>query len=219
MSICSKALIFVSPGRCGTKRIAELLKEKLPEKEFTVTHQMCFSRIANVVGNLFYYLGFSEKIKEFLYDLIVCSHTNREYFITSDPLTAMIIPKKWVENESVCIVQIIRNAEEFAESFFRLSRKSKKSFIAHNFIPFWQIDVFPLENLFNNKIIKKYRMISIKKEILFLKLYHSNPNFHKIHIDNIFKDNYLEDLISRHFDKSISITQRELSIKSNCSKE
>jgi flavodoxin len=51
-----KILIFVSTGRCGTKRIAEILKEKLPEDKFAVQHQMNISRIANILGNLMYYL-------------------------------------------------------------------------------------------------------------------------------------------------------------------
>jgi len=210
-----KALIFVSPGRCGTKRIAEILKEKLPAEEFAVTHQMNFSRLANIVGNLMYYFGQSEKIKEKLYNLIVSKHINGKHFITSDPLTAMIIPKKWVENENVCIVQITRDPEEFAESFYRFSRKKMKSFIAHNFIPFWQPRVLPLENLLSSIIKKKYEKVRQEKEFFFDTVYEGNPNYIKVDVNKLFDVNFIGKLANLLFYQSIEVKPGELSIKSN----
>lgn len=210
-----KALIFVSPGRCGTTRIAEILREKLPSDEFAVTHQMPFSRLANVAGNLMCYFGQSEKIKEKLYNFIVSGYTDGKHFITTDPLTAMIMPVTWVRSERVCIVHITRDPETFADSFFRFSRKKVKSFIAHNFIPFWQIRIFPLENLLNPNIKEKYRLNRREKERIFDSLYGSNPNFVKATIDELFQEKFIESLVNDFFNISIEIKPCELSVKAN----
>ncbi|MCF7889451.1 MAG: sulfotransferase domain-containing protein [Victivallales bacterium] len=213
-----KALIFVSPGRCGTTRIAEILREKLPREEFAVTHQMPFSRLANVVGNLMYYFGQSEKIKEKLYDLIVARYINGKHFITTDPLTAMIIPKKWVESENVCIVQITRDPEEFAESFYRFSRKKTKSFISHNFIPFWQPGVLPLENFLGRGIKSKYKKVQKKKEVFFDTVYAGNVNYIKVDIHKLFDTDFITGLIHSYFCQPLELKPGELSVKSNQSR-
>lgn len=208
-------MIFVSPGRCGTTRIAEILKEKLPADEFAVTHQMAFSRLANVVGNIMYYFGQSEKLKDKLYNFIISRFLQERHLISSDPLTAMIIPRNWIEDSNVCIVQVTRNPEAFADSFFRFSRKKRKSFIAHNFIPCWQIGVLPLENILNKRIKHKYEKISIKKEKLLQTLYQPNPNYLLIDTEELFNSQFVEKLIHQFFLKSIHITQEELGVKSN----
>lgn len=211
----NKALIFVSPGRCGTTRIAEILKERLPQEKFAVTHQMPFSRLANIVGNLMYHFGQSEKIKEILYNFIVSRYINGKHFITTDPLTAMVIPQKWVASDKVCIVQITREPDSFAKSFYCFSRKNPKSFIAHNFVPFWQIGVLPLENLFGSGIKIKYEKLSKKKESFFDTLYAKNPNYIKIDIKKMFNTDFIAELINRFFYIPIKVEPDELSIKSN----
>lgn len=214
-----KALIFVSPGRCGTTRIAEILRDKLPQEEFAVTHQMPFSRLANVVGNLMYYFGQSEKIKAKLYNFIVSKHIEGKHFITTDPLTAMIIPKKWVESKNVCIVQITRDPEYFAESFYRFSRKNTKSFIAHNFIPFWQPGVLPLENLLGSGVKGKYKKIQKQKEVFFDTVYAGNVNYIKVDIRKLFDTDFITRLIHSFFHQSLEVRPGELSVKSNRSRK
>jgi hypothetical protein len=213
----NKALIFVSPGRCGTTRIAQILREKLPEEEFAVTHQMAFSRLANVLGNLMYYFGQSEKIKAKLYNFIVSRYINGGHFITTDPLTAMIIPKKWVESKNVCIVQITRDPKEFAESFYRFSRKKKKSLIAHNLVPFWQPDIIPLENLLGRrtKVKNKYKHVALSKEIYFDSFYALNPNYTKINISFLFSGKFLERIIELFFGQTIKLMNEDISRKAN----
>ena len=210
-----KALIFVSPGRCGTTRLAEILRKKLPPEEFAVTHQMPFSRLANVVGNLMYYFGQSEKIKEKLYNFIFARYINGRHFITTDPLTAMIIPRKWVESEKVCIIQITRDPEDFAESFYHFSRKNLKSFIAHNFIPLWQINMLPFENLLNSGIKNKYQNIQQQKECFFDTIYAGNSNYIKYDMKRLLETDLLSYIIKFFFHLSIEIRKYELIIKSN----
>lgn len=210
-----KALIFVSPGRCGTLRIYELLRDKLPVDKFSVTHQMPFSRLANMLGNIMYTFGQSEKMKEIIYSLVISRYKYDKHFITSDPLSSMIIPQKWVQNDNVCIIQIIRNPEAFAKSFYSFSRKKWKSFLAHNLLPFWQLEVYPLENFFAPGIIGKYQKIIKKKEIYFDTLYAINPHYSKIKMELFFQSNFIENLIFHFFNYRIELHPDELSTKSN----
>lgn len=210
-------MIFVSPGRCGTTRLAEILRDTLPQEEFAVTHQMAFSRLANIVGNLMYHFGQSEKIKEILYNFIVCRYLNHKHFITTDPLTAMIIPKKWIDSPNVCIVQITRNPDDFAQSFYRYSRKKFKSFIAHNFIPFWQPTLLPLENIFHFSIQKKYKFVNQKKKRYFNSFYSVNQNYLTIDITELFHSDFLKDHIQNFFNFSVNIESKLMTCKSNTS--
>ncbi len=189
-------MIFVSTGRCGTTRIAQILKEYLPD-DFSVQHQMPFSRIANIVGNIFFYFGQSEKAKQKLYEFIISRYLRGKKLICTDPLTSMIIPK------------------EFARSFFELSREKLKSFIAHNFIPFWQIGIWPIENLINRNIQKKYRKIVGLKKIYFDDNYSSNPNYVKVDMDEIFNSDFLKDIIYKLFNYYVPITDKDLKLKAN----
>jgi len=209
-----KKLIFVSAGRCGTTRIAQILKEYLPV-EFSVQHQMTYSRLANIIGNIFFYFGQSEKLKNKLYKFITSRYFQGKHFICTDPLTSMIIPKEYIDSGDVCIVHIFREQKEFAESFFNFSRNKLKSFIAHNFIPFWQIGIWPLENLLNGDIKKKYNKVAELKNEYFVKKYSSNPNFLKIEMDEVFNSNFLRDIIYNFFNHDILITEEDLKIKAN----
>lgn len=209
-----KKLLFVSTGRCGTKRVAQILRKYLPE-EFSVVHQMPLSRLANFCGNIFFYTGSSEKIKRLLYDLITSKYRRNKHFICSDPLTSMIIPKDDVFSRDVWIVHIVRDAEALAESFLRLSRRRPSSFIAHNFLPLWQISLWPLENLLNPKIKNTYMKIADLKNNFFSRAYSSNPNYKKVDMQTIFSSNFLNTLIYDCFNYTASIPASELKIKIN----
>jgi hypothetical protein len=209
-----KKLLFVSTGRCGTKRIAQILRIYLPE-EFSVVHQMPLSRLTNFLGNLFFYSGASQKIKQFLYHLMTAKYCQKKHFICSDPLTSMIIPNDDVHSQNVCIVHIERDPEAFAESFFRLSRRRLSSFIAHNFIPLWQIGLWPLENLLNPAVKRKYMKIAEIKNNYFIQAYSSNPNYKRIGMETIFSSNFLNDLIYDFFRYTANIPTQELKIKAN----
>jgi hypothetical protein len=209
-----KKLLFVSTGRCGTKRIAQILRKYLPE-EFSVVHQMPLSRLANFLGNIFFYTGSSEKIKQPLYHLMTSKYCRGKHFICSDPLTSMIIPKDDVHSKDVCIVHIERDPKTFAESFIQLSRQRLSSFIAHNFIPLWQIGLWPLENFLNPKAKNKYMRIAEIKNNYFAQAYSSNPNYKKIQMETIFSSDFLNNLIYNYFHYAAAIPEQELKIKAN----
>ena len=78
-----KRIIFVSTGRCGTTRLAEILSETFKNKDITVTHQMPYSRIANVYGNINYHFFNIEAVKSFLFSRITNKFSKKKIFITS----------------------------------------------------------------------------------------------------------------------------------------
>ena len=209
-----KKLIFVSTGRCGTQRIAQILRKYLPN-EFSVVHQMRFSRLANLIGNLSYYISFSDRVKNKVYNMIISRYSRGVHFICSDPLSAMIIPKNLIDSDDVCIVHIVRNSSRFSESFFKLSRSRLGSFVAHNLIPLWQIGLLPGENIMSQNILEKYKNIAEKKNNFFRRTYSCNPNFLQVDMPAIFETNILSKIIYDFFDYEVIIPEEELKIKSN----
>jgi hypothetical protein len=164
-----------------------------------------------------YYLGQSEAIKYFLYSKIISKYNKNKHFISTDPLTAMIIPKKILDLPNSYIIHIQRNHEEFAESIYNFSKKRAKSFIAHNFIPFWQLGIFPLENMLNPNIQIQYQRTSEIKNNFFLKQYSSHKNYYRIDMIDLFSSNNFEELIFKTLREPIHIPHEKLSIKANVS--
>lgn len=213
-----KKIIFISTGRCGTTRLAEILKEKLPQ--YTIVHQMRFSRIANITGNIMMHTGESDLLKKILYSFIIKKYYQEgKFFISTDPLTALIIPRKYYLSKDVCIIHIIRDAKSFAKSFFLFSRSRFKSFIAHNFFPFWQPGIWPLENILNRNILKKYEKVSKIKNNYFSLKYSINPNYQKITMDQLYNTTIIQDLINNLFNENIIISNTDLQRKANESKK
>jgi len=208
-----KKVIFVSTGRCGTKRIFEILRGK--SENISVRHQMSVSRLANVLGNLIYFLGTGEQVKKKLYCSILKRHARRNCFVCTDPLVAMIIPESMIRDKDTMIIHITRPGKEFARSFFKISRTRVKSFIAHNFIPFWQINVYPLENLMNKRILQKYESVCAMKNQYFQKQYAQNPNYRQVNMSEVFSGSFLETTINDFLGEAICISREELAKKSN----
>jgi hypothetical protein len=210
-----KKLIFVSTGRCGTKRIAEILKEKLPDDQYVVVHQMRFSRLANIIGNLIFYIKESDLIKQVLYSLVIAKYKKGMNFISSDPLTAMVVPSKYINSSDVFIVHIVRDDKSFAKSMFYFSRSRLKSLIAHNLIPLWQPGIWPFENLFNKNILRKYEKVSAIKNKFFFERYSSSPNYYQAKMKDLFTTNLLQEISNEWFNVNISVSANDLNRKAN----
>jgi hypothetical protein len=210
-----KNLLFVSCGRCGTVRLAQLLRQHLPEANYTVVHQMKCSRFANIVGNILYHASGFEKLKEILYYAIISRYREEKHFISTDPLTAMVIPQSILNNDDTYIVHVQRDHDEFARSMIELSRKRLKSRLAHNLIPFWQPGILPLENLLRRCVRFKYRMVSIKKHRFFRDRYSKRSNYFLVNMEELFLENHLSDIIKATLGVSINIPKSELSKRAN----
>lgn len=209
-----KRLIFVSTGRCGTTRISQILKEKLPAS-YCVTHQMPFSRLANVIGHILLYTGGGNRLKRLLYGWITAQYAHSRRYISSDPLSAMILPEEIVRSHQVQIVHIVRDPTAFATSLFQLSRRRFKSFIAHNFIPFWQPGIFPLENVLSSNVIQRYEEIARRKQRFFDTRYSLNPNYRRVEMGVLFRSDALRNIIYDAFGEAIVISESDLHIRAN----
>ncbi len=210
-----KQLYFISTGRCGTKRLMEILKEVLPEEDFAVQHQMGVSRLANVFGNLMFYFGHVEWISKWIRNRILKKYATKKYFICTDPLVAMIYTKSMLKDKDIYFVHVTREKKTFAKSFFNLSRARRNSLIAHNFIPFWQPGVWPLENLLNNDILGKYESVWVIKNKWFKATYENSAYFKSIKMEDLFQTNELEKVIVEVFEIHKNIPKRLIEVKSN----
>lgn len=212
-----KILIIVSTGRCGTVRLSQILKNRA-DNDFSVLHQIRISRIANILGNILYLTGLKgEFLKKKIYKKIL-SGADTKYLINTDPLTAMMIPDDMIRSENVCILHLYRNSEDFAKSFYKFSRLKKKSFLAHNFIPFWQINLFPLQNwLLGKKVTKKYKKTAELKNEWFVKKYQSNKHFESADMKTVFNSYFIVQKINSFFGIKLKLSDRDLKIKANAS--
>ena len=209
-----KRIIFVSTGRCGTKRIYELLNQYL-STEAVIVHQMIFSRLVNILGTIMVSTNGRFDFSN-LYEPITRYYSkNKSTFISTDPLSAMIIPTHIAASQDTCIVHLVRSEQEFAKSMYSLSRKRIPSFIAHNFVPFWQPNIFPCENIFNKNIKIKYASACRVKNRYFEERYSVNPFYIKMEYKDIFKSPRLERIIEDFLGKTISIPESELARRSN----
>jgi len=207
-------VIFVSTGRCGTTRIAEILEKYLPGN-CRVVHQTRFSRLANVVGNIRYHFPIGEALGDLLYRKILQAADKEGNFISVDPLSPMIVPRSVISSEKTYIVHLVREPREFAVSMFRLTRKKIYSFIAHNFIPFWQPYLFPLENIMSKNILHKYEKICIEKNNFLARRFSPNPHYTRISMAKIFDNGTLAAMLSRILDEHIEIPEHELLKRTN----
>ncbi len=207
-------ILFVSTGRCGTTRLTEILQSYLPP-ECMVVHQTRFSHLANVIGNIQYHFPLGETPGNFIYNKMTRPVPGEKNFVSVDPLSPMIVPSALIKSDKTYIIHIVRQPDEFAVSMYRLTRKKKKSFIAHNFIPFWQPYLFPLENILSRNILAKYRYIHGKKNDFFVHKFSGNPNYIKISMDKIFRPDVLADLFTDILGVKIEIPPHELLKKTN----
>ncbi|MBC2709752.1 MAG: hypothetical protein HGJ94_01665 [Desulfosarcina sp.] len=210
-----KHLLFVSCGRCGTVRLAQILRKKLPEEKYAVVHQMKYSRLANVIGNILYYVRGFDWLKEKLYLTIISSYRKGKHFVNTDPLTAMIIPESILNRPDTYIVHVQRDHDEFARSMVAFSHKRLKSRIAHNLIPFWQPGIIPLENQLRSNVHLKYRQVSVVKNQFFVDRYGELDNYFRVDMKDLFSSDRLAVLIKNTIGESIVISKEELSRKAN----
>ena len=127
----------------------------------------------------------------------------------------MIIPDKVISSPDTVIIHVKRDANGFARSMYNFTRKKKKSFIAHNFIPFWQPHLWPLENVACKSVFDKYKFIHFKKNEFFEKKYQKNCNYQCLTMEKLFSPHTLAQLINNFLDLDIVIPESDLWKKTN----
>ncbi len=209
-------MIFLSTGRCGTRRLWEILRAVLPGS-YAVVHQVPLARLANVVGNLAFYGLVPEAVPDRLYRRIVRPYMGGTGFVSTDPLTAMIVPREFATAENVCLVHVEREPEAFARSFYRWTRSRPRSFVAHNLVPLWQPGLWPLENALSPRILEKYQAVCRRKNAHFAQRFGGAPNYHRLSVAEVFSGTRLQELVNRFFGLDVVIPPEELEKRSNAS--
>ncbi|RLD47104.1 MAG: hypothetical protein DRI94_14230, partial [Bacteroidetes bacterium] len=98
------------------------------------------------------------------------------------------------------------------------SRLKRKSFIAHNFIPFWQINILPLQNwILGKKVIKRYEKTADIKNVWFVKQYQSNKYFESVNMKTIYNSDFITKKINSFFEIDLKLSEEDLKIKTNTS--
>jgi hypothetical protein len=173
------------------------------------------SRIANVIGNVLRKTERLEQVKAVFFADFVSRYADSRHFVSTDPLTAMMIPKQLIEQPNTHIVHVQRDHDEFARSMLLLTRRRWPSRIAHNLIPFWQPGLFPLENWLRKNVHERYRQVSIVKNQYFTSRYGMSPNYYHVTMKNLFSSGFLAELIAETLGESITISRDDLSKKAN----
>ncbi len=209
-------MVFVSTGRCGTRRLYEIFREFLPPEVFATCHQVKGSRLANVLGNILLFTGDPLGLREWLYRAVVVSSRGDDRFrIITDPLTAMVLPDSWIRSHDVAVIHVIRDDQGFARSMVALSRSRRNSFLAHNFIPLWQPYLFPLQYFLNPRLDRVYARINRKKNRFLNFRCRRNLYYRKVTMEVLFSTHILEKLIQEFFGSSVVIPKKALEIRSN----
>lgn len=209
-----KKIIFVSTGRCGTKRIYQILKDSVPEN-ICVVHQMRYSRFANILGSIM--VSSNGRINlSFFYNFLIKKYIDANIaFISTDPLSSIILSDDIIISPKTCIIHLERDDDSFAESMTYISKNRFPSFIAHNFVPFWQPGLYPLENLFNKNCLAKYAKINAIKNKYFAERYSVNQFYKRLNYKEIFTTNILENIVNKFLNLEVTIPDSALNTKSN----
>lgn len=206
-----KTILVISTGRCGNHRIAQILQEKL--NGYTVTNKLRYSRIAYVIGNMMYHFGEWQWLKKKIYNFMIKPVKKGKGLVNIDGRSNMVVPDEVILQKDILVLHIEREAKSFSKSMFKFSRANLTNLLAHNFVPFWQLNLLPLENLLNKNVLKRYEKLSVIKNKFFREKFSKNPNYTYVRFEEVFKDNILSDIVNSFFNENININEDELNKK------
>ena len=117
-------------------------------------------------------------------------HKDKEYYINCDPLLSFGLSCVDFVGFDVSFVHLERKADDFVKSMINWQFTKMKSCIAHNFMPFWQPDIWPFEHifhLFNKAYLKnKYRKVWETKNRAFEREFQKRYPYLKIKFEELF---------------------------------
>lgn len=139
----NKPIIILSTGRTGTKFFSFFFKDHV--SGVTSYHTTKYTRLLNIVSNLYSLHKINEKTAEFIWKILkykfIVSH--KEQYIECNPyyygLTG-IISKYFPETKYLCIV---RSPKSYITSCINKEREKIKSKIANHLIFYWQPVSYP----------------------------------------------------------------------------
>ena len=128
-------IYFLSTGRVGTSFLYKYFNTVYPE--LRLSHQLQWSRIINIIGNVPLSFKFRGKLIHFAFKIF-----KKESVPASalDPLLSLPIYIS-IKNNAISntkIVHLVRDPRNFVTSFMNWKNQSLSKKILHYMVPFWQ---------------------------------------------------------------------------------
>ncbi len=122
-------------------------------------------------------------------------------YINTDPLISCGLTPRITEQYGIYLIHVVRHPLAFAQSFVNLQFSRFKSFMAHNFVPFWQPTVRPFEHVvhFYNRdyLIDKYMGVWLLKNKFFNKTYGEDVKYIPICFERLFDPLHSPTVLNR----------------------
>ena len=184
-----KIVFILSTGRTGTKKLANYFN-KFCSINVRADHQTPETRIINILSNMNYY-GFSvKKMINRKVHQILRKNNDKKFYINCDPLLSFGLSCVDFKGLDVCFIHIERNPDDFSRSMVNWQFSKTKSLLAHNFVPFWQPNLWPFEHilhLFNKEYLKKkYREIWQIKNEFFEREFKNKYPYLKVKFEDLY---------------------------------
>jgi hypothetical protein len=197
-------LFMLSTGRTGTKKLGEVFS-RLPGKRVIAEHQIDVSRKINILSNL-HLRGVP--VRSLLFDTVhafIQAPRECDLYINTDPLISLGLTRRIAEQYNMYLIHVVRHPLLFAQSFVNLQFSRFKSFMAHNFVPFWQPTVRPFEHLihFYNPyyLLDKYIGVWLLKNKFFHQIYGENEKYIPICFEKLFNPNQSRGVLNELLDR------------------
>ena len=180
---------MLSTGRTGTKKLGQVFS-RLPGKRIIAEHQVDVSRKVNILANMRWAgLPVQPVLFETLHRWI-----NRErdcdLYINTDPLISCAMTEDIIQQYGIYLIHVVRHPLAFAQSFTNLQFSRLKSFLAHNFVPFWQPMLRPFEHVMHlydrDYLIRKYLGVWLLKNQYFYRTYGHIERYMPICFERLF---------------------------------
>lgn len=137
--VTPSVILVLSTGRTGTKFLAHLLGNCLPDVE--AHHTTAYSRLFNILGNLYLAGLIPESIIISLWKILKQHEielSSASIFLDSNPHLVGLVELIERLYPQPKILHIVRDPRTYVRSHLNWAKHRPQSFIADNWVPFWQ---------------------------------------------------------------------------------
>jgi hypothetical protein len=199
-----KYLFMLSTGRTGTKKLGEVFS-RLPGKRVIAEHQVAVSRKIDILANLYWW---GAPVSAMLHGTIhnfIKKERKCDLYVNTDPLISGGLNERIAAQYDLYLIHLVRHPLRFAQSFINLQFSRFKSFMAHNFIPFWQPTVRPFEHVVHHYrrdyMIDKYIGVWMLKNKFYHKTYSKNERYIPVCFERLFDPLQAPMVLNRLLDR------------------
>ena len=181
-------IYFLSTGRAGTNFLYRIITGIYPE--IRLTHQVRWSRLINIAGNILLMDAVPSHLVKDVYSLLKKVQTPES---TVDPLQSVAISlflnykKKWHEHK---IVHVVRDPRDYVTSTISWKNQRLRRLFLHHCVPFWQPNPIFCGNV---AILKRMKMNKFEhfswiwnfKNSFFAKMFNPEENYYLVRMEDL----------------------------------